>query len=177
MSFTLFFFPSFHCVWSCRVFIICIHLFRAPNATVMFQSVNRTLYRDRLVNMPHNAQDVPSIVVAYSKQDIVSKFGTTASGHSFFKTAYECAEFSYCIFASDEIIKMFQEGIPQDRRKFAMDATFKICPFGVFKQILIIYVSYLDAVNIFFSSFSHLLAHSCVVCGYIYSISYHLFSC
>lgn len=68
---------------------------------------------------------------------------------SVLKTAYQHpnGDFSYCLFASDDIVEMIRNSVPEDRRKFLMNATFKICPHGVFKPILIIHAAYLDKVN------------------------------
>lgn len=81
----------------------------------------------------------------------MQKYGTTVSGKRFFKRGYSCEQFSYCVFASDEIIEEYEAAIPVERRQFLMDATFKICPFGKINQIFIIYIAYLDSVNILFS--------------------------
>lgn len=35
-----------------------------------------------------------------------------------------------------------------DRRNYFMDATFKVCPYGEFKQLLIIYIEYMEQVTI-----------------------------
>lgn len=109
--------------------------------------MKRRCYRSRQTGIPNNAPDVPSIISAYTNEDIMKRFGQTASGKTFYKTAFSCEQFSYCIFASDDIIEMYQQRVPVDRRDFLMDATFKICPFGVFNQILVIYISYLEMVS------------------------------
>lgn len=105
------------------------------------------MYRARRANLPANASNAEEINEAFSFPENMDKFGKSMSGKIFFKTAFSNSDFSYCIFASDEIIDMFNERIPMDQRHFLMDATFKICPFGDFKQILIIYVSYLESVK------------------------------
>lgn len=112
--------------------------------TVSFPAVKRSLYRAMTKVLPKNAPDVESILLALEDADFMQKYGTTVSGKRFF-------EFSYCVFASDEIIEEYEAAIPVERRQFLMDATFKICPFGQFNQILIIYIAYLDSVNILFS--------------------------
>lgn len=138
----------------------CIDLFfvfmlsRAPHATITYQQVKRALHRARLANIPANVVDVPSINNAFSLPENMDKFGKTLSGNAFYKTAYSCTDFSYCVFASDDIIEMIKDRIPIENRQFLMDATFKICPFGLFKQILIIYVSYLETVAILMINFS-----------------------
>lgn len=68
------------------------------------------------------------------------------SSKPFFKYAHESKDFSYCIFASDNIIDGIKERIPIERRRYLLDATFKICPYGKFNQFLIIYVEHLEEV-------------------------------
>lgn len=123
-----------------------LNFFRQPGATVSYDSLKRSVQRARAYKLPQNVIDVAAINDAFSRPETMATYGMTKANKVFFKTAYECAAFSYCVFASDDIIERFQERIPKDRRHFLMDATFKICPFGVFNQILIIYVSYVDRV-------------------------------
>lgn len=42
-----------------------------------------------------------------------------------------------------------EANVAVDARKYAMDATFKICPYGNFDQLLIIYIEYIESVNIY----------------------------
>lgn len=98
-------------------------------------------------------KNVDDILAAYSNQDIMSRFGITGNGQRFYKTAFACDQFEYCIFASDDVIGNIRDRIPSDRRNYLMDATFKICPYGTFNQLLIIYVSYLDSVKSYFFVF------------------------
>lgn len=115
---------------------------------VPFPAVKRSLYRAMSKVLPKNAPDVKSILTAYEDENFMKMYGKSNSGKPFFRCGYSCEQFSYCVFASEEIINEYQTAIPVERRHFLMDATFKICPFGNFTQILIIYVAYLEKVNI-----------------------------
>lgn len=75
-------------------------------------------------------------------------FGTSHDVAPFFKHAYECKEFAYGIFASDKSIDLMKTHIPPIKRKLLIDATFKVCPDSIFKQLLIIYVEYFTDVGI-----------------------------
>lgn len=136
---------------------LCSRSYSVPLASVTYAKVKRRCYRARQASIPNNAPDIPSIISAYSTEDIMQRFGHTTSGKRFYKTAFSNEQFAYCIFASDEIIEMFQERIPVERRDFLMDATFKICPFGVFNQLLVIYISYLEVVSESYSLYSNTL--------------------
>lgn len=114
--------------------------------TVSFSAVERTLYRAKVLRK--NATNVSSISTTYSNSENMKKYGTTLSGKRFFKHVFTCEQFSYCIFASDDIIQEFQAAIPVASRHFLMDATFNICQFGKFSHILIIHVAYRESVNI-----------------------------
>lgn len=60
----------------------------------------------------------------------------------FYKTTHECKSFAYALFASDNIINGIKLRIPKEHRNFLLDATFKICPYGIFKQVLIVYIEH-----------------------------------
>lgn len=154
MSLTSFFYlPNIIIMGTLLLLDAPISFTRAPKVTLSYEKLKRSMYRKRQRILPKNAQDVPSILEAFSDDNIFDKYGKTASGNKFFKTAYNCANFSYCIYASDDIIDLFHASIPIDQRIFLMDATFKIVPFGVFNQILIIYTAYMEKVFWFFLCF------------------------
>lgn len=128
---------------------------------MQFYPLQRTLQRLRNEILPKNVSTVAGIVSAYDLPDVMLHYGTTKGQRPFFKTAYECSLFSYCIFASDEIIEMYEDKIPLERRDFLMDATFKVCPFGPFNQLLIVYISYLE--KVFFVEVFFAFAFLCVL--------------
>lgn len=97
-----------------------------------FPKIRRTLCRYRESNLPKNAKNVAEVLAAYDRADM-SKYRLTSSNQEFYKVAYECNEFEYVIFASDNVITQIKQRIPVEMRNFAMDATFQICPYGVFK--------------------------------------------
>lgn len=68
----------------------------------------------------------------------------------FFKRAFECPEYAYCIFASDDVIKAILENTDVQTRKIYADGTFKICPIGRFKQVLILFAELLGHVRSYF---------------------------
>lgn len=121
-------------------------LCRYPDSRVSYDSVRSSLNRFRIRHLPKNASNVAEINAAFGRDDVMAKFGITSRKKPFFRTAYACALFEYCIFASDDIVKRILADIPKDRRNYLMDATFKICPHGVFKQLLIIHICYLEKV-------------------------------
>lgn len=90
------------------------------------------------------------IIAAFEKENIMSSFGY--SNHENPKTLYKGTIMDgdnyVCTFlVSETIIDMIATNIDLERRRYMMDATFKIVPVGIFKQLLIIYVEYLDCVS------------------------------
>ncbi|XP_039486740.1 uncharacterized protein LOC120448669 isoform X2 [Drosophila santomea] len=81
----------------------------------------------------------------------MSRFGMTkgSSPNVFFKKLYTSGSFAYCIFSSDKVITLMQANIEEQSRHFLIDATFKVCPFGDFKQLLIIYIKHMQKITPF----------------------------
>lgn len=101
-------FVFFYCVFISAILYVYSGAFRfsyrAPNATLSYYQLKRSLARARLRTLPRNVEDAPSIIDVFSCPEIMDKYGKSVSGNTFYKTAYSCEQFSYCLFASDEII-------------------------------------------------------------------------
>lgn len=116
----------------------------------------------KIVNgtLPASPTTGEEVIKAFSNDDVKTKYGTSLQNGEdieslpstdFYQHTHECKAFSYTIFASQNVINGIKTQIPVGRRKFAMDATFKVCPYGIFNQLLIIHVEHLDEVRIFIS--------------------------
>lgn len=58
----------------------------------------------------------------------------------FFRGFYEVDGFSYCVFASADIVKEIEENTKtMERKTLYVDGTFKICPKGILNQVLIMF--------------------------------------
>lgn len=85
-----------------------------PQSTLQYHKVQRTIYRSRLINLPKNVVDADGVHKAYLDDDVFAKYGKTAIGRSFFKSAEKIessdghGEFSYIIFMSDDICDMIR---------------------------------------------------------------------
>ena len=115
-----------------------------------FEKIQRGLQKIAgkvFVTSPKTAQD---IVHAFQMESIWNQFGLTRHDipTSFYKACIEEEDFAYCIFGSDTTARLVTENIVRTERHYLMDGTFKIVPTGCFKQLLIIYVTYLENVNI-----------------------------
>lgn len=58
---------------------------------------------------------------------------------AFFRYAFECNDFSYCIFAAEDIVSIMETKTVRSERTLFADGTFKICPVGQFNQVLILF--------------------------------------
>lgn len=103
--------------------------------------------------MPKSPQTPEELRISFQNDDIMKKFGMTKGENpkQFFKKLHESETFSYCIFASEKTITLMEKNINPANRHFLIDATFKVCPFGAFKQLLIIYIKYMQKVRQFLS--------------------------
>lgn len=78
-----------------------------------------------------------------SQPEIHEAYGMSVHKHNkkpFFDIAVNAGEHSYCIMSSKETIELFKNEYAPTEWHILMDATFKIVPTSVFKQLLIIYV-------------------------------------
>lgn len=116
--------------------------------------IGRNLLKISSSTLPKSPKTCAEIIDALENENVVLSYGMTQqngenvdglSSKPFFKKAFECKDFAYCIFVSDNIVDGIKK-IPVARRNFLMDATFKVCPFGQFNQLLIIYVEHLEEV-------------------------------
>lgn len=109
-----------------------------------FHSVARGLNMRKNKTLPDNPKNCKDIQNAFGKEDIMSTIGSSIQDENipFYDGSYECEDFGYCIFSSKGIIGLIDTHIEQTDREFLLDATFKICPFGNFYQLLIIYIKY-----------------------------------
>lgn len=97
---------------------------------------------------PKSPQSYEEIIGAFDREEVMQAFGLTMhdTPTKFFKTVQKRNQDVFCVFASDIVINIIKEQISVDRRHILMDATFKICPKGIFKQLLIIYISHSNQV-------------------------------
>ncbi|XP_044317503.1 uncharacterized protein LOC123038074 isoform X1 [Drosophila rhopaloa] len=87
----------------------------------------------------------------FEDENVMNLFGMTKgnSPKCFFKKVHVSSSFAYCIFSSDKIIGLIENNIEEKNRNYLIDATFKVCPFGDFKQLLIIYIKHMQKITPF----------------------------
>ncbi|XP_033250714.1 uncharacterized protein LOC117189746 isoform X2 [Drosophila miranda] len=118
---------------------------------INYDSVKRTLQRKRQPFLPKPPSSAENVLEAFLDENIMNRFGITKgnTANQFYKKVYASSSFAYCIFSSDKVITLMQANIPEHNRHYLIDATFKVCPFGDFKQLLIIYIKYLQKITPF----------------------------
>lgn len=121
-----------------------IDVFSRSDLKVSFGSVSRSMYKARNQALPKSPKTAEEIIDAFNNGYIMETYGTTKRANnddkrSFFKHAFGCEDYSFCVFASDNIIDAITNNVPIANRKLYADGTFKITPDGVFKQVLIVF--------------------------------------
>lgn len=110
-----------------------------------YHTHSRHLLRIRRSTMPHPPTKASEVAQAFKNVLVTNSYSRTKhidNEYYFYKTSFECEQFGYILFASDHVIDNIKTHIAEENREFLMDATFKICPFGTFYQLLIIYIGY-----------------------------------
>lgn len=124
-------------------------VYRYPEVSLDFAKLERTLNVIRNKVSPKNPKTCDEIGKAFTDNHIMENIGCSQHKDKqvFFDGVIETESFSYCVFSSKYTMELIRQRIETNRLNYMMDATFKICPLGIFKQILIVYVSYIDKVN------------------------------
>lgn len=119
-----------------------------------YEKHRRTLQRDKNRGIPNSPLNCAEVHQVFENENVMEVYGRSlhADGDQpniLLKHVNDDENVAYCLFASDKIINKIKANIAVDRRHLLMDATFKVCPFGSFKQLLIIYIGYMDKVTEF----------------------------
>lgn len=101
--------------------------------------------------LPKSPKDVPEILRASSNEFVKKNYGTTLRQNKdeksdFFRHAFQSNEYAFCIYASNDIINAINQEILPENRQYFMDGTFKVCPMGIFQQLLIVHVNFLGQI-------------------------------
>lgn len=109
------------------------HCAKPMGSQLNFNKHRRNLLQIRNTNIPKPPNNVHEVIEAYKNDVVVEHYSRTLhenSNDQFYKGSYECDDFSYSYFASDHVMNNIRDNIPEEKREFLMDATFKICPLG-----------------------------------------------
>lgn len=97
----------------------------------MSKSILRTLQKIKSTTIPKAPQNAAEITNAFNVEAVREKFGRTIRSDEekrteFFKGAVEHDNYSFCVFASEEIIQAIESQIPEQQRKLFTDGTFGV---------------------------------------------------
>lgn len=124
---------------------------RNQHVDVDLPTMERNLYRCKSLAMPSSPKTARELELLFQNTDTLRTYGFSqfedgGTPLQFYRSTYVCDDFSYCIFASESVIRNIAANISVERRNYLMDATFKVCPMGEFTQFLIIHVEYMETV-------------------------------
>lgn len=104
------------------------------------------------MGVPPAPQTIEDVTKQFDRPEIFDSYGKSkhADGHeTFLDYIHNGSDYKFMIFSSKRIIKLIQKNIQQKDRKYMIDATFYIVPYGCFKQLLIIHIEKFDTVHPF----------------------------
>lgn len=110
-----------------------------------FSKYERTLQMIRVRSIPKNPATCAEITKAFSNDDVMANIGRSkhVDKSAFFDDAFERNGCKFCVFSSKHAIDLYNKFEP-DRQHLMLDATFKVCPIGPFRQLWIFYAAYID---------------------------------
>lgn len=143
-----------------------------PNASVDLDKHIRCFQTLVKGTLPTTPKSIEEINEAFALEDVKKSYGCTLQTvdldgkelpqkYSFFDGAVRNDEkgHSFCVFSSKVTIELIKRHIPLHERHILMDATLRIVPFGIFNQLLILYVRKHRKVCIFISSYRISFVH------------------
>lgn len=122
------------------------------NVNVSFKRVEGVLHKARRASLPKTAKSVKEIVEAFENSYVHKTYAFTdrkeeSQSTLFYKGAFEEDTYSFCFFASEDIVQAIVQNVIESERKLYVDGTFKITPMGVFKQVLILFAEIFGSVR------------------------------
>lgn len=106
-----------------------------------FSKYERTFQMIRDQFIPKNPATCAEITNVFSNEDVMAKIGRSKLDKSdFFDGAFERDEYKFCVFSSKHAINLYNK-IEPGRQHLMLDATFKVCPIGPFRQLWIFYAA------------------------------------
>lgn len=166
-------------------FYVIFFLGRHQSSKLSINKISRNLKKISNGTLPKSPITCEEIIEVYRKESVMANYGMSLQNETdadalpsleFYKTAYKCKGFSYVVFASQNMVNSIKQ-IRTNKRKFLMDATFKVCPYGSYSQLLVIHIEHLSEVSIFCVvifciKYSNLLAFSWQSLGNLLAFSW-----
>lgn len=124
-------------------------IFSEPDVSLKFDKIKRTLLYMRNSLFPKSPKTFQELKEAFENEEVLKVFGHSKSDQNnpFYRTTNIVENRAFTIFASEDIIRLINTRVDKSKMDILMDSTFKICPEGEFKQLLIIHLKYFNKVN------------------------------
>ncbi|XP_055308039.1 uncharacterized protein LOC129572142 [Sitodiplosis mosellana] len=111
--------------------------------SLSYNSISRTLRRHVNKKYPSKPDTLAKIIAAYADPTTMLQYGfNLRDTHRFYVDTIDKKRGGFTIFASNEVMRMIDENIPPENRKYMLDGTFAVAPLGSFYQLLIIAIDY-----------------------------------
>lgn len=108
--------------------------------SLLYEKFARQLTRIRSAGVP----PAPNTI-----DDVINHFARRDGRETFLDYIHKGSDYNFMIFSSKRIIALIIKNIEQKKRKFHIDGTFYIVPYGCFEQFLIIHLEKFDTVHPF----------------------------
>lgn len=127
-------------------------MFSVEEIGLSYDAIKRNLLKIRSKILPKSPANVSEVTAAFENNLVRENYGLTirtkgSERTMFYKHAFECDEYAYCLFASDDIVNALEKNVEPSRREHIFDATFGVCPPGVFTQFLILSTNFMGQVS------------------------------
>lgn len=132
---------------------LCIYDDRSKVEGVSLPGMVRQLHKIRANTLPSSPKNIAEVLKVYKTPYVIENYGLTLRDDAnvrtmFFNHAYENDDFAYCVFASLDIVTAIKTNIQNVKdRQFFIDGTFKVCPIGIFNQLLIVHINFMGQVS------------------------------
>lgn len=140
-------------------FYLCVYFFSITfvvsshqQSTLLYEPHERQLQRIRNSGVPTAPKTIDDIIKQFDRPEIFDAYGKTkhTDGREIFLDhIHKGSDFCCMIFSSKRIMTLIKTHIKPEQRKYHIDATFYIVPYGCFKQLLILHLHKFDTVHPF----------------------------
>lgn len=112
--------------------------------------MERNLRRYTNVKYPSRPKTTTEIKEAYDDRETMAQFGyNLRKTDRFYIETVGSEECGFTVFASHEMMRMVDEYIPPENRRFMLDGTFDVTPPGCFYQLVVIGIEYKKDVSVY----------------------------
>lgn len=118
-------------------------------SSLSFRSMARNLRRKTNKRRPQNVKTPKEIQRAFENQETMENFGVNLrKTDRFYIDTIGKKKSAFTIFGSHEMIRLVEEHIPPEERRYMLDGTFAVVPLGCYYQLLIIAIEYKKDVSL-----------------------------